>query len=540
MATQTATELQAFEPNSSLSKSPSRKERNQPPVDLETSSTQPSASDNANGSGNAQTVMSRARTTIVILQVCGLQLFSSFCNGVVVIALPSMQPTLGLKESLLVWPTSSYYLTAGCFLLLAGCVADVAGTKRVNLVGALLSAIFAMACGLAQTGGQLIAFRALQGVTNAITTPASVSIISNYIEEGRSRNMGFACLGVGQPLGFSLGLVLTGVITDTVGWRPAFYLPAACNFALFLVGLWALPKDTRPEVGHSVWTRLAKEIDWMGVFLASAGLAMLTYVLASLSANIHSIHEASSIALLTVSALCLAAFVGWMHIQVKSNRTALIPNSLWRSHIFTSCCIMVFLTNALCNCMELYSSLFFQQVQGSSALGASLQVLPSLVAGAITNISTGVFVNRMPVMWTVLVSSVLSAVAPLLMALIRIDQIYWENAFFGQILTPISCDILFTVGLLIVSDVFPKHMQALSGAVFNTCAQLGTAIGLSVTQVIASSVTADSSYTDKSSPGALMAGYRVAFWTMFGWMVAVCVVCVVGLRKVGGVGVKRD
>lgn len=275
MATQTATELHPYELSTSLSKSPSRKERNTP-VDLETSSGDLPSSNN----DNTTAMMSRTRTAIVIFQVCGLQLFSSFCNGVIVIALPAMQTTLGLQESLLVWPTSSYYLTAGCFLLLAGCVADFAGTKRVNLVGALLSAIFAMACGLARTGGQLIAFRALQGVTNAITTPASVSIISNYIEEGRSRNMGFACLGVGQPLGFSLGLVLTGVITDTVGWRPAFYLPAACNFALFLVGLWALPKDPRPEVSQSIWTRLGKEIDWMGVFLASAGLAMLTYVLA--------------------------------------------------------------------------------------------------------------------------------------------------------------------------------------------------------------------------------------------------------------------
>lgn len=83
-------------------------------------------------------------------------------------------------------------------------------------------------------------------------------------------------------------------------------------------------------------------------------------------------------------------------------------------------------------------------------------------------------------------------------------------------------------------------MQGLSGAVFNTCAQLGGAIGLSVAQVIASSVTAESSYAAKSAPEALMAGYRAAFWTMFGWMVVLCLVCGVGLRRVGVIGVKRD
>lgn len=100
--------------------------------------------------------------------------------------------------------------------------------------------------------------------------------------------------------------------------------------------------------------------------------------------------------------------------------------------------------------------------------------------------------------------------------------------------------MLFTVGLLVVSGVFPKHLQGLSGAVFNTCAQLGGALGMSITSVISSSITETSRYTDKTSPDALAVGYRAAFWTMFGWMVFVCLMCVWGLRKIGTIGVKRD
>lgn len=192
------------------------------------------------------------------------------------------------------------------------------------------------------------------------------------------------------------------------------------------------------------------------------------------------------------------------------------------------------------NKSETDSGQSFQEVQEISASGASVRIIPSLVTGVLTNILTGIFVNRMPVLWTVLITSVMSAAAPLLMALVKTDQPYWENAFFAQVLSPISCDLLFTVGLLIISDVYPKHMQALGGAVFNTCAQLGAAIGLSVVQVIASSVTNDSKYEDKESPVALMKGYVVAFWVMFGAMVFCSVVCILGLRRVGKVGVKRD
>ncbi|KAK4195507.1 major facilitator superfamily domain-containing protein [Triangularia verruculosa] len=477
-----------------------------------------------------------AAVTVVIAQLCGLLFFSSFCNGIIVIALPAMHSELGLQESLLVWPTSSYYLTAGSCLLLAGSIADVVGVKKVNLVGSFLGSIFALACGLAQTEGQIIAFRALQGITNAIIAPSAISIISSSVAEGRPRNMGFACLGFSQPLGFSLGLVLTGVMTDTVGWRPAFFLVAACSIVLFTMGIWSLPPDVHPLVLR----RLGREIDWVGVGLASMGLAMFSYVLASLSANINDIGQTVTIVLLVISVLSVPFFVGWMHYRHKKSRTALIPNALWRSGVFTSACIMVMLTNALINCMELYSSLFFQTIQGQSALEASLQVLPSLIAGIVTSILTGIFVNRMPVFWTVLITTVLSTVSLLLMALVRTDQSYWENAFVAQILSPISCDLLFTVGLLIISDVFPKHMQALGGAVFNTCAQLGVAIGLSVTQVVASSVTNQSEFDNKSSAEALMKGYRVAFWVMFGWMVFVCAVCALGLRRVGAIGVKRD
>ncbi|KAH8651106.1 major facilitator superfamily domain-containing protein [Xylariales sp. PMI_506] len=554
MATQTITELQTLEPAASgvdpYYLTASRKSHESisvpaaaPAAGLLAATKEATTAAEAGATGASPAVVvveSRLRTALIIIQLLGSTLFNSFCNGTVVVGLPAMAASLDLPESLLVWPTSVFYLTAGSCLMMAGSVADVVGTRRVNLVGCLLAAAFTLGCGLARTGGELIAFRALQGVSNAIVVPSSISIISTNLEEGRPRNMGFACLGFAAPIGFSLGLVLGGVFVDALSWRAGFYLAGAATFALFLLGIWALPADAPSRSGRPVWERIAKEIDWVGAILASAGLAALSYVLAALSSDTSSIGQASNIALLVISAASVPAFVWWMHHQEKHSRSTLIPNSLWRSSVFTSSCIMVLFTTAVCNCMELFSSLFFQEVQGQTALGASIRILPSLIAGALTNLSTGIFVNRMPVMWAVLISSAVSAVAPLLMALIKPEWPYWVDAFFAQILAPLSCDILFTVGLLIVSDVFPAHMQAVSGAVFNTCAQLGTAIGLSVTSVITSSVTNASHYADKSSPDAVMEGYRAVFWTMFGWSVLVCVVCVLGLRRVGGIGLKRD
>lgn len=110
----------------------------------------------------------------------------------------------------------------------------------------------------------------------------------------------------------------------------------------------------------------------------------------------------------------------------------------------------------------------------------------------------------------------------------------------AQALQPTCPDVLFTVGLLIISAVFPSRTQALGGAVFNTCSQLGTSIGLTVTSVISDSTIAKSGYADHKVPEALLVGYRAVFWALFAWTLLVCVTDVWGLRRVGKIGMKEE
>jgi MFS family permease len=286
--------------------------------------------------------------------------------------------------------------------------------------------------------------------------------------------------------------------------------------------------------------RLAKEIDWAGAVIASASLATFSYVLAMLSADIMEIKKPANIVLLCLSLVLIPGFVTWMNRQERLGKPALIPNSIWKNRAFTTVCIMVLLSLAVMNSMELFCSLFFQDVQGTTALGASLRLLPNLLMGSFINLITGTIVDRVPAIYAVLISSGLCAGAPLLMALINPAWPYWYAAFFAQLLTPMSGDVLFTVGLIIVSDSFPTRTQALAGAVFNTASQLGVSIGLTTMSVISATVTMDSGVSNKASPEALMKGYRASFWTLFAWMVTACLIGGVGLRKLGKVGVKKD
>ena len=136
-----------------------------------------------------------------------------------------------------------------------------------------------------------------------------------------------------------------------------------------------------------------------------------------------------------------------------------------------------------------------------------------------------------------------------MMALVNPAWSYWYLEFWAQVFAPFSADVLFTVGLIIVSDSFPEKTQALAGAVFNTLAQFGMSLGVGVCQVVALGVMDSRGGAGKGGgeggafeedSGQVVRGYQASFWTMFAYMVVCGVIAVVGLRKAGKVGLKRE
>lgn len=115
---------------------------------------------------------------------------------------------------------------------------------------------------------------------------------------------------------------------------------------------------------------------------------------------------------------------------------------------------------------------------------------------------------------------------------------YWANAFVAQILQPISGDILFTVGLIVVSEAFPEDTQALAGAVFNMTSQFGNALGLAIMQVVSTLISKERVYDTHEK--ALLEGYKASFWTMFAMMMACALLGAWGLRRSGPIGLKRE
>jgi MFS family permease len=172
-----------------------------------------------------------------------------------------------------------YALSTGCTLLLSGSISDVVGSIPVFLWGCFLQSIFCLACGIAQTGTQLIVFRIISGLATSLCLPSAMSIITENFGPGKLRNLAFAFMGGGQPIGFGVGVIAGGLFADTIGWEWGFHTAAIVNTIVFLLSLWQLPR--KKDQNKSIpWHKLAFGIDWIGALTASVALGLFSYALA--------------------------------------------------------------------------------------------------------------------------------------------------------------------------------------------------------------------------------------------------------------------
>jgi MFS family permease len=154
----------------------------------------------------ASTIVPDPRRWHALALVCVAFFMVVLDVAIVNVALPSIQTDLEISRDTLQWIVTAYSLAFGGFLLLGGRAADLLGRRRVFMVGMTIFTAGSLACALSESGGALIAFRALQGFGGAIVSPATLAIISAAFRHGGAeRNKAFgiwgAVAGSGVPPG---------------------------------------------------------------------------------------------------------------------------------------------------------------------------------------------------------------------------------------------------------------------------------------------------------------------------------------------------
>jgi EmrB/QacA subfamily drug resistance transporter len=426
--------------------------------------------------------------------LCMAQFVVVLDASIVNVALPSIGQALDFSQENLSWVVNAYVLTFGGFLLLGGRLADLLGRRRVFMFGLVLFALASLAGGFAEAEGMLIAARAVQGLGAAILSPAALSIVTTTFRDGAERNKALGVWGAVAGSGGAAGVLLGGVLTDTLGWEWVLWV----NFPIGVVAALLAPSllaESRAE-GET------RSFDLAGAISVTAGLSVLVYAL--VDATDAGWGSTQTIGLLALAAVLLVAFVA---IELRSP-APLVPFSIFRMRTITGANVVGLLIGASLFSMFFFISLYMQQVLGYSAIKAGLSYLPLALTIIITAGVASQLVTRVGFKPVLAAGMAFVAAGLLWFSQVSADGSYLSDILGPMLLAAIGLGAAFVpVTIAAVSGV-EAHEAGLASGLINTSQQVGGALGLAVLATIANSVTSDAT---GSPPVALTDGFQAAF-----------------------------
>ncbi|MEV1085472.1 MFS transporter [Streptomyces sp. NPDC050211] len=432
---------------------------------------------------------------------------------IVQVAAPAIHGDLGGSVSDIQWFTTAYTLPFAVLLITGGRLGDIAGRRRVFVIGVTGFMLASAACALAPSVGLLIAFRVVQGASAAVIIPQTIGLIKTMFSGGE---MSKALGSIGPVMGLAAvcGPVLGGVLThaDLFGssWRAAFLV----NVPVSLVVLAITPKILENRAPKR------PTLDMTGTLLAVIGTGLIVYPL--IGGDIAALSGWSWGA---IAAGLIVMVVFGLHQRgvAADGRSPLVEPSLFAHRSFPAALMTSASFFAVTNGLMMVIVLQLQLGLGTDVLNAGLTLAPWSVGLAIASWVAGAYLvqrhghHTMSLGLAVLLVGALAAIAvyntadptaypkPLLIALgvIGLGVGLFGPAFFTIALKPLQ----------------PQEIGSAAG-LLNSLQQLGATLGVAVLGSV---------YLNSAEPGgpaASLHAVQVAFWVA----VALVVVSFAGSR----------
>ncbi|MER6532473.1 MFS transporter [Streptomyces sp900105755] len=376
--------------------------------------------------------------------------------SVVNVALPAIGSALGGGLSGLQWTVDAYTLAFAALMLSTGAFADRAGASRAYGLGIAVFTLASAACGLAPTLPVLIGARVAQGAAAAVVLPASLSLVRHaYADPGR-RTRAVALWGAGGSVALALGPVAGGALTAAWDWRGIFFINLPLGAAALLLLVRAPRSERRPA-----------PLDLPGQLTAVVTLTALTFA----------VIEGGTTGL-AAFAVALAGAVLFVRVE-RRQAHPVVPPALFRDRAVR----VAVTTGAACS-VAFYGvvfvfSLFFQQVQGRSALYTGLLFLPMSGLIGLTNVVSGKLAARHGPRLPMLIGQALAAAG--LLGLLAVGS-GTPAAWVAVLLVPMAVGCALTVPPLtvVMMDAVPAERAGLAAGVLNAARQVAGGLGIAV------------------------------------------------------------
>jgi EmrB/QacA subfamily drug resistance transporter len=419
-------------------------------------------------------------------------------STIVNVALPSIRISLGFSPTSLAWVVNAYLLTFGGFLLLGGRLGDLFGHRRLFLLGITLFTAASLACGMSTSQELLIGARAVQGLGGAIASAVSLSLMMMLFTEPAERAKAMGVFGFVASGGGSIGVLLGGLLTDTLDWHWIFLVNIPIGVGVILLSRRYLPTMH----GAAEGTRL----DVAGAVTVTSALMLAVYAI--VNGNQNGWTSTETLGLLAAAAVLLGGFL------VIESRVAspIMPLSLVRLRNVAVANTVGVLWAAAMFAWFFLSALYLQQVLGYTPLQVGLCFLPAnLIMGAFSIGLSAKVVMRFGIRAPIGVGLSLAGLGLLLFTRAPVDGSFAVDVLPSMMLLGIGAGLAFNPVLLAaMNDVEPSEAGLASGVV-NTSFMMGGALGLAVLASLAASRTDTLTASGSSALEALNGGYHLAF-----------------------------
>ncbi|MBY8877816.1 MDR family MFS transporter [Actinacidiphila acidipaludis] len=305
-------------------------------------------------------------------------LLAALDQTIVSTALPTIVSELGGIDHLS-WVVTAYLLASTAATPLWGKLGDMYGRKRLYQAVIVLFLIGSVLCGIAQNMGELIAFRALQGLGGGGLIVLSMAIVGDIVpprERGRYQGVFGAVFGAASVLGPLLG----GVFTEQLSWRWVFYI----NLPIGVIALAVIA-----AVLHIPARRTEHRIDYVGMAIVAAAATCLVLV-TSLGGTTWAWSSPGIIGLAVAGVLLIALFV---RIERRAEEPVL-PPGLFRNRTFVLCSVISFVIGFAMFGAMTFLPTFLQVVHGYSPTLSGVHMIPMVIGMLVSSTGSGQIVSR--------------------------------------------------------------------------------------------------------------------------------------------------
>jgi len=415
----------------------------------------------------------RARTLTLVATILGSGI-ALLDSTVVNVALPAIEEDLGGGLTGQQWVVNAYLLTLGSLILIGGSLGDIYGQRRMFALGVGSFGVASVLCALAPTIETLVAARALQGVTSALLTPASLALIATTFADQKERSGAIGTWTAWGGIASVIGPFVGGVIIDQASWRWIF----AINVPFVLITLALIRFAVAPDEPGA---RKDRQLDLVGAALAALGLAAPVVALTEQPGLGWSDPFVSGG--LIAGVVLLTLFVLW------ENRVddPMLPCRLFRQRNFSFANLETLFVYAALSSMFFFLTIFLQQVAGYTALEAGLAGLPVTLLMFLFSGRMGALSSRFGPRLFMGLGPLVAAAGTLLLTQLDTSVDYWTDVLpamllFGTGLTLTVAPLTATV----MSDA-RRGDSGIASGVNNAIARVAALLGIAVVGVAVAS-----------------------------------------------------